>query len=154
MLNNIDDITTVMRPAIRPSAIFIRPPTHDELRKLIFEICEDISKHPHKSEKDVFIIKSGTTKYRTKLSNISFFESRGKKLAMKTKLQEIEFYSTLNNTIEQLPDSFIRCHKGYIVNTNYILSVNVSSMTIELSDGCTVPFSRTYRNVVKQAISY
>ncbi len=44
--------------------------------------------------------------------------------------------------------SFIRCHKGYIVNMSKIAKIN--SKNIFLSSGVIIPIGRTYKETVKQ----
>ena len=46
-----------------------------------------------------------------------------------------------------LGEDFIRVHRSYIVNTNFVASVSMESLT--LSEGITIPVSRKYRDSVK-----
>ena len=46
-----------------------------------------------------------------------------------------------------LGEDFIRVHRSYIVNTNFVVSVSMESLT--LSEGITIPVSRKYRDSVK-----
>ena len=46
-----------------------------------------------------------------------------------------------------LGEDFIRVHRSYIVNKNFVASVSMESLT--LSEGITIPVSRKYRDSVK-----
>ena len=46
-----------------------------------------------------------------------------------------------------LGEEFIRVHRSYIVNKNFVASVSMESLT--LSEGITIPVSRKYRDSVK-----
>ena len=48
-----------------------------------------------------------------------------------------EFSSTLQDCLTHLSDNFIRCHKAYIVNIQYIEHVDRKSLTLTLTDGQT-----------------
>lgn len=148
ILNSAEDIQRCVQPFIRPSALLRRPPEQDELRHVLTEVYAELVVRGSGRQK-VFLLKSGGTQYRVPVDNISFFEARMKKIAMKTQVQEIEFYSTMTTILDSLPDYFIRCHKGYIVNTRRITTVRGTSMMIELDDGCSIPYSRSYRDVVR-----
>lgn len=50
----------------------------------------------------------------------------------------------LSTIIKELPPNFVRCHRSYIVNENYIEKFD--SKTLTLTDGSEVPVSKTYRS--------
>lgn len=50
---------------------------------------------------------------------------------------------TLTKIADELPPNFKRCHRSYIVNTNFIKQVN--STTIVLTNKVKIPLSRTYK---------
>lgn len=50
----------------------------------------------------------------------------------------------LNAITEELPPNFIRCHRSYIVNRNFIKQIN--SDTIILIDKTQIPLSRSYKD--------
>jgi len=148
ILNAVEDIRCCVRPSIRPSAFLLRPPEQEELRSVLSEIYAELKKQGD-GRREIFLLKSGGSQYRVPAGGISFFEARSKKIAMKTQTQEVEFYSNMETILSSLPDYFIRCHKGYIVNTRRITTVRGASMTIELDDGCSIPYSRSYRDTVR-----
>ena len=58
-------------------------------------------------------------------------------------------FSTQDNLSEKLPEQFVRCHRGFIVNKHKIKKVALSQNLIFLTDGYDVPLSRSYKSVVK-----
>lgn len=49
-----------------------------------------------------------------------------------------EFYGTLKGCMKDLSNHFIRCHKGYIVNTDHIENVDRKECSITLTNGETL----------------
>ena len=80
------------------------------------------------------------------------FEAQGRKVALRTKAQEISFYSSFEQLAGQLPEWFLRCHRGYIVNMKKARNVSFAESVIELTDGSSVPLSRTYRDPMRAAL--
>ncbi|SFQ11004.1 LytTR family transcriptional regulator [Flavobacterium akiainvivens] len=90
---------------------------------------------------DHIILKNKTRLYLDKLMYIkaddhylNFTPSEGKGHFLRGKLSEIE---------KELPPNFIKCHRSYIVNTNFIKSSN--SKGILLKNGEELPVSRNFK---------
>jgi tetratricopeptide (TPR) repeat protein len=62
------------------------------------------------------------------------FITKGKKEITRGSLKQFE---------DQLPSNFLRCHKSYIINTNYIKSNNVKEIIMQNND--VIPTSRNYK---------
>ena len=86
------------------------------------------------------------------LEKIMFFETLNKKMVMRTSGQAFEFYMSSEEAIRQLPDSFIRIHKSFIVNMAHISVADYKSMTVTLDDGSVVPVSRTCKKELISAM--
>ena len=153
LLHDNDDISAFVKPDIRPSAIIYHPLDEQILGDMLMSIFNDIKEKGLFHDKETFVIQTGSSQYNIAAYSISFIESRGKRVAMKTLTQEIEFYSGMDAILSRLPSYFMRCHKGYIVNTRRISTIRGSTMSIELDDGCVIPYSRSYRESIKGAIS-
>ena len=125
-----------------------------KLRRLIKRMYGEIQRLSGEDEDDgsVFTVKSGAETKLLRTCDIFLFEAQGRKVALRTKAQEISFYSSFDQLMSQLPDSFLRCHRGYIVNIRKMKAVNFSESTILLSDGSNVPFSRSYRDAARAAL--
>lgn len=90
---------------------------------------------------DHIVLKNKTRLYLDKLMYIkaddhylNFTPSEGKAHFLRGKLSEIE---------KELPPNFIKCHRSYIVNTNFIKSS--SSKGILLKNGEELPVSRNFK---------
>ena len=71
-------------------------------------------------------------------SEVWIYATEGRKFRNKTGIAQWE---------NILGESFIRVHRSYIVNKNFVASVSMESLT--LSEGITIPVSRKYRDSVK-----
>lgn len=149
VLDRSADVTLCVRPAVRPAGILFIPlewlRVHQTLKEIYAESLRLEAQEAHLA----FTIKRGSDYYSISISSISFFEAQGKKIAVKTQGQEISFYSSFDAVLRQLPDHFIRCHKGFVVNTRQIVQVSFSDMTLTLKDNCIIPMSRTYRDAIR-----
>lgn len=87
------------------------------------------------------------------LDNIEYMESVTKKINIYYSTKKIEKINyTLNEILEQTNKyGFIRCHKSYIVNINYILSFN--KMQCVLKNDIIIPIGRKYYNSFKEEFS-
>ena len=71
-------------------------------------------------------------------SEVWIYATEGRKFRNKTGIAQWE---------NILGEGFIRVHRSYIVNKNFVVSVSMESLT--LSEGITIPVSRKYRDSVK-----
>ena len=91
----------------------------------------------------------GKTK-KVALSSIVLIESDKRKInIIMDNGANIDMYMKLDEFCEKLPENtFIRCHKSYCVNANFVLSM--SNDTFSLTNGYAVPISRAAQPVVKR----
>ena len=82
-------------------------------------------------------------------SQIYFFEAREKKVFVCTCREEFGFYHTIDKLEKDLPEQFIRCHRGFIVNTEKIRRISFSQNVIFLADDFNVPLSRSYKPLLR-----
>ena len=149
-----NDLSALMRETLQDENVSKLLGESPKLRRLIKRMYGEIQRLSDEDEDDgtVFPIKSGSETRLLRTCDIFLFEAQGRKVALRTKAQEISFYSSFESLMEQLPDSFLRCHRGYIVNIKKIQNVSFPESLVRLSDGSEVPFSRSYRESVRTAI--
>ena len=82
-------------------------------------------------------------------SQIYYIEVRGKKIFIRLKEKEYSKYDSMEHVMEELPDQFIRCHRSYTVNKEYIVGIRLSNNLIMLEDDIIVPLSRRYKADMK-----
>ena len=146
------DITAFVRPSVRPSGILFIPLEKARIYQTIKEIYIEYLRASEREDQPVFTIKSGGEYFSVNTGDISFFESQGKKIAIKTQGQEILFYSNFETMLDQLPDWFVRCHRGFVVNAKHIVKTSFTDMTLKLKDKSVIPISRTYREEIRALI--
>lgn len=140
-----------LRPGIRADSMLMRP-----LKKaVVYETLQEfISSYLEKQNKDhnekSYVIEGKDGRIILPYKDIYYLEAREKKIFLRTLNSEYGFYSTIEQLEETLPDTFIRCHRSYIVNTAKIEKIMLSQNQISLVQGFMVPLSRSYKPVLKQ----
>ena len=90
-------------------------------------------------------------------SNIIYLESNGRKINLhniQSSYSNICFYGTIDHLTDQLKSSgFLRIHKSYLVNINYINNLHYNQVI--LTDGTVLPVSeRRYSALRKQYLNW
>lgn len=85
-------------------------------------------------------IKVGHKERLINVSSISYLESSLHKVSVHTRTGVFETYAKLDDLQAQLPTSFTRCHRSFLVNLAYVTSVDEGEL--RLYDGTVVPVSR------------
>lgn len=75
-----------------------------------------------------------------KLNDIYFCEVINRKVYLHTKNSVIEYYCKLEDIEKQLDYRFVRCHRSYLVNLDYLLEYTKGQIILE--NGENVPTSR------------
>lgn len=151
LLKNIGQLLEGMNPSTRPSGYIIKPAKMRQLELLIRGIMIDY--HNMAKVKDVFRFKVKAKEYNLPCDQILFFESRNKKIVVRTLAQEFEFYSSLDSIEKELPNNFLRVHKSFLVNTLKISKIDYGNMIVEFEDGTFVLVSRTYKSILQEHMS-
>lgn len=95
------------------------------------------------------LFKKGSSKHKLFLKDIQYIESLRNHILVATLEKKHDFYGSITNLESVLKDQpFLRIHRSFIVNTNYIESFNTTNVTI---DGHDFPIGRKYKeNVLKK----
>lgn len=144
------DLQKYISPNLRVSSIIYSPIDTMFLYKRLIDIYNEIIKI--NDTNNYFKVKNGFDYIILKTSDILYFESVDKKMFAMTYTRSVSFYSNFENLLKQLPEHFIRCHKGYIVNSTKIDTVEYSNMKIILEEDKTIPISRKYKNDLKDKL--
>jgi len=104
---------------------------------------------PEKTNKDKILIKKKGQEFIVDLSQISTVESGGNYVYIHTNKQVYPMRKTMIQIQTELAQhSFVRVHRSYIVNINFIKEINTSELgdyNIILTNNKTIPLSRKYR---------
>ncbi|MDO5709006.1 MAG: LytTR family DNA-binding domain-containing protein, partial [Coriobacteriales bacterium] len=85
-------------------------------------------------------VKAGHKDRLINISTIAYLESSLHKVIIHCRSNSFETYAKLDELQAQLPDSFTRCHRSYVVNLAFVSSLNEGEL--RLHDGTTLPISR------------
>lgn len=80
---------------------------------------------------------------------IIYLESNDHSVLVHTTGTRFKVYGRLDNLQSLLPSVFVRIHKSYIINMNFIHHLDASRVYLENNE--VIPISRTYKTQVKEA---
>ncbi len=142
-----------IRPDLKVGALLLKPWTtkqaFDALYGFLEEYNESVREKAGKG-RDFYVIETREGIINIPFAQIYFFESRAKKIYVCTGKEEYGFYSSIEKLQEGLPDNFVRCHRGFIINIRKIRKIVSSQNMIYLADGFAVPLSRSYKTALKE----
>ena len=141
-----------MKPGIRASSLLLRPWTGTQAKEVLQEFISEYLKMVAREKNTgtaAYVIESKEGRISIPYEQIYFFEAREKKIYVCAGKEEFGFYHTIDKLSEELPEQFIRCHRGFIVNAEKIRKIMLSQNIIYLEDGFDVPLSRSYKSVLK-----
>ena len=85
------------------------------------------------------------------IETIDYIESIGRKVFIHSDDGIYQMYSTMRDIIAKLPESFLRCHNSYLVNSECV--VTVRSTEIVLTSGAKIPISKRYAKGVRERLA-
>jgi len=143
------DLKDFLRLSYCPDGVLYEPIINRDLEFVLKQFKFEAQKKNKIDPVKCFRLRSQGEIISIPFLDIIFFESFGKQVALRTQGQEFLFYSNLGTIMAQLDDSFVRCHKGYVINTNYIKGICLSKLQIKVLDQSIIPFSRTYKKALE-----
>ncbi|MCD7814319.1 MAG: LytTR family transcriptional regulator DNA-binding domain-containing protein [Lachnospiraceae bacterium] len=143
--------TVYLKPSIMPTSLILRPPKREEMQKTLRELAAlCVERLREKDGGEAFVVEERGERTFLEYSKICYFESREKKVFARCAAKEYGFYDTLDHLTEILPDYFVRCHRGFIINQRKVTKILLGQNCIELEQGMTIPVSRSYRAEVRK----
>ena len=113
-------------------------------------ICMNIHKEDEVSESRTSImLKDGNNWIPVNFTDIQYIKSESNYCVFYTLQGKIMSLATLKELEVKLPANYIRCHRSYIVNSDFITKVNLDQITIEKD---IIPISTMFRENVKSYI--
>ena len=95
-------------------------------------------------------IKVGRKERLINTTTISYLRSELRVVTIHCGDSEVETYAKLSDLAPQLPDSFVRCHRSYIINLAQTVSLQEDHVL--LRDGTQIPISRRRAKDVQRAL--
>ena len=97
-------------------------------------------------------VKSRRTIFRILLKDLIFAEVYSNTLLIHTVSTEVKTYVSLDEFMKLLPaENFLRCHRSYVVNMNFIASQDDSDFV--LKNGVRIPIPKKDRQLMRQKYS-
>lgn len=153
LVDGMDKLKKAVTPGISPSGIAIKPWNKDDIYTVLDEVYNDYFHSGVSEQYGMFSFKLKAKEYSIPYERILFFESRNKKIIVRTETQELEYYSTLDSVLSAAPDCFMKIHKSFVVNVARISAADYGAMTVEFDDGSAAFMSRTYKAELKERLS-
>ena len=110
--------------------------------RFVAAINKVILQQPNKEQENHLIIKENKTLHKVELYNVIYLEAMSDYVKVVLKHKTIMTHSTFNKFIEKLPQNFVRVHKSYCVNTNYLEQISGNQVIIE---HLKIPIGKTYK---------
>ncbi len=139
-------------PEVMAASLLLRPFDGATLQDVMKKTVKAYFKNFIDKDKtdDVFVIENRDGRQLVPYDRIVCFEARDKKVFAVTESLEYSFYDTIENLEAELPDYFIRSHRGFIVNSQKISTIHLSQSIIVMDDGSELPLSRSFKSSFKE----
>lgn len=132
--------------AYRPFAFIRKSFFQKEIGDIIKRLEQELL-----SWREELVLQKAQEIVRILVEDIYYIEASGNYIDIYTKNGIERYRMTLANMENELKGrSFLRCHKGYLVNIRHIN--RMKNNEIELTDGSKLPVGRNYEKEVRQAI--
>lgn len=120
------------------------------MEQCLFNIHQKIEKEI--GDIEYFHVKVGSKTSYIPLQEILFFETSPKKhvIILHTQFQMIEFFDNLQKIEETVGNQFLRVHRSYLVNKEWIEEYSSKSGQLTIRGGKTCMVSRTGRKILKE----
>lgn len=154
MLVLISDLTVsplkYMKPSLMAGALILKPMKNPVVSLTLREVLDAVCTPSDNNSEKRFCVETKNGKQFIPFDKIIYFEAREKKIFVNTLYEEFAFYSSLDVLEQTLPESFVRCHRSYIVNKKKITQILFSRNTVFCGEKIAVPLSRSYKPALKE----
>ena len=136
--------------AYKPFAFIRKTCLDEDLTEFSSRITKELEQ-----KKSELILTKGTELCRIRINDIVYMESEGNYMNIITVDNTFKFRETMTSMENELASKgFIRCHKGYLVNPDYIEKYQTNSLEIKgAGNGVQeIPIGRSYEKEVKRKI--
>lgn len=131
--------------AVKPIFYLLKPIRPEKLKEALFMAVQAAEQN-----KQALTIKIKKKTFRIPFREIRYLESNSRNVWIYTRQSTDVFPVNLNALEKQLPGNFVRCHKSFIVNMDYIESI--ANNQINLYSGPTIPVAKSRYHDTKNNI--
>ncbi|MCL7752858.1 response regulator [Polaribacter sp. Z022] len=157
LTSNADKFTLNQAKEVMPPAYLVKPFSKDELYTSIEIALFNFSKKVGEVDDNNLIIKDSLfvkeKGYYTKINfdEILYLKSAHVYIEIILKSQKkMVIRTSLNDILEKLNDSFVRIHRGYIINTKYLSQITQSSVKINKEE---IPIGKKYKEDILKRVN-
>ena len=148
-----EDLSVLLQNCMRPAGILVSPFQDKQIINALSRILDDYHALNAEDTSDDFLtITNDASTYRIPYNQILYMEALDKKINIYTKRQCITVRKSLSGIADHLPAQFVRCHRAYVVNSDFIGEVNFADMSLLLRNNECLPISRSQRTAIKQIV--
>ena len=138
----VDFIEEIFCRDINVEGILKRPVSLNVLKVILLKIDKKISRNRR------FAIRQNGNVFVEDYNNVIFCECRGHDVIVRCTDGEYSVYTSMRNIEENLPLSFYRCHKSFIINMKFIK--RIEKQELELMNGYVIYVSKARVKKLKQ----
>lgn len=157
LTSNSDTTTLNEAKKVMPPAFLVKPFSKDELYTSIEIALYNFSKKEGEINesnhiiKDAFFIKEKGLFIKVNFQDILYLKAAHVYVEITLKDKTVHVVrGSLNDIITRLSSKFIRVHRGYIINSDYLQQINNLSLKINHED---IPIGKTYREQLLKRIN-
>ena len=150
LTSNADPATIEKAKRAEPPAYLVKPFNKDDLYTSIEIALYNFSKKSKEAEeenvivKDALFFKTKNIFHKIKFEDILYLKSDHVYVEIHNKKEKHFVHrGSISSLMEKLPSNFFRTHRSYVVNLNFLDSINNQSVVIEGED---IPIGKNYRN--------
>ena len=94
---------------------------------------------------DFILVKYNKELKKLNILDIEYISVDGKYLELNSCGKKFIIRSTLNEFLKKLPNEFVKIHQSYIINLNFLSTVNSDDNYVKLTTEARLNFSRSYK---------
>ncbi|MBD5474855.1 MAG: response regulator transcription factor [Lachnospiraceae bacterium] len=135
--------------AYRPFGFIRKTYIDQEIDELVKRVSRELLEN-----KQELVFRKGQELIRVLIKDIIYIEAEKNYLMIRTCDEMIRIRETMTNALNELQGKgFIRCHKGYLVNADYIEKLSNSEVLLRAGDeSIAIPVGRSYEKEVRKKI--
>ena len=135
--------------AYRPFGFVRKTHINQEIDELVKRVCKELLEN-----KQELAIRKGQELIRVLIKDIIYIEAEKNYLVIRTGDDMFRIRETMTNALNELQGKgFIRCHKGYLVNADYIEKLRSSEVLLKAgNESIELPVGRSYEKEVRKKI--
>lgn len=151
LVHDPDDLDLLLMSCMRPAGILIQPFKDQKITNSLQRIITDYAAlSGNDAPEDFLVLEVEGSTYRIPYGQILYLEALDKKINIYTSRQCITVRKSLSSLVDGLPDQFVRCHRAYVVNSDFVNQVNYTDMILQLQNNDVLPIARSQRTAIKQ----